>query len=119
METEVQIRAFRATTDPETCLKFILGHQKVLENHGIYKVTSSAVDWMYNPAVFVLAVESLDRKKLFGGARIHAANGKDPLPIETATGKMDSRIYDYVRKYSENGTGELCGLWNSIEVAGL
>jgi hypothetical protein len=119
METEIQIRAFRATEDSETCLKFILDHQKVLENHGIYKVTSSSVDWMYSPAVFVIVVESLDRKKLFGGARIHAYNQKDILPIEEATSQMDKRIHSVVRKYAENGTGELCGLWNSIEVAGL
>lgn len=119
METEVRIRAFRATDDSETCLKFILGHQKVLENHGIYNVTSSAVEWMYNPAVFVIVVESLDGAKLYGGARVHAANGKDMLPIEIATGEMDKRIHEYVALYAQGGTGELCGLWNSIEVAGL
>jgi len=119
METEVRIRAFRATDDSETCLKFILGHQKVLENHGIHNVTSSTLEWMYSPAVFVIVVESLDKKRLYGGARIHAADGKTPLPIETATGDMDTKIYEYVKLYAQNGTGELCGLWNSIEVAGL
>src|ERR1700745_3592912 len=115
METEIRIRAFRAVDDSETCLKYILGHQKVLENHGIYNVTSSVVEWMYNAAVFVIVVESLDRTKLCGGARLHAADGKIPLPIEVATGEMDPRVYDYIRFYAKNGTGELCGLWNSIE----
>ncbi|MEP6684530.1 MAG: hypothetical protein ABJA35_14770 [Parafilimonas sp.] len=119
MDTEVRIRAFRAIDDSETCLKFILGHQKVLENHGIYNVTSSVVEWMYSPSVFVIVVESLDRTKLYGGARVHAADGKYPLPIEVATGEMDPRVYEYVKFYAQNGTGELCGLWNSIEVAGL
>jgi hypothetical protein len=119
MEKEIRIRAFRAINDSETCLKYILGHQKVLENHGIYNVTSSVVEWMYSSAVFVIVVESLDRTKLYGGARVHAADGITPLPIEVATGEMDSRIYDYIKFYAKNGTGELCGLWNSIEVAGL
>jgi len=119
METEIQIRAFRATHDPDTCLRFILGHQKVLENHGIYKVTSSAVDWMYSPAVFVIVVESMDRTKLFGGARIHAFTESGQLPIEEATAQMDKRIHTVVKKWAQKGTGELCGLWNSIEVAGL
>jgi hypothetical protein len=119
MEHEIRIRAFRSVDDYDTCLKFILGHQKVLENHGIYNVSSSAVEWMYNPSVFVIVVESLDRSKLYGGARVHAADGKNMLPIEVATGEMDSRIYDYVRHYSKRGTCEFCGLWNSIEVAGL
>ena len=60
METEVSIRAFRAIDDIETCLKFVAGHQKVLENHGIYNVTSSSHQWMYSPSVFVIVVESLD-----------------------------------------------------------
>src|SRR6185436_3976993 len=115
METEIQIRAFRATHDPDTCLRFILGHQKVLENHGIYKVTSSAVDWMYSPAVFVIVVESMDRTKLFGGARIHAFTESGQLPIEEATAQMDKRIHTVVKKWAQKGTGELCGLWNSIE----
>lgn len=119
METEVRIRAFRATEDRETCLKFVLGHQRVLENHGIYNVTSSTIEWIESPSVFVIVVESLDKKRLYGGARIHIANGKNPLPIETATGDMDAKIYDYIKFYSKNGTAELCGLWNSIEVAGL
>jgi hypothetical protein len=119
MDKEIRIRAFRATDDIETCLKFISGHQKVLENHGVRNVTSSTAEWIYSPAVFVIVVESLDRMKLYGGARMHAANGKTPLPIEAATGDMDPKIYEYVRKYAKNGTGELCGLWNSIEVAGL
>src|ERR1700710_2144535 len=102
METEVRIRAFRATDDSETCLKFILGHQKVLENHGIYNVTSSVVEWMYSPSVFVIVVESLDGTRLYGGARVHAADGKFPLPIESATGEMDPRVYDYVKFYAQN-----------------
>jgi len=119
METEIRIRAFRAINDSETCLKYISGHQKVLENHGIFNVSSSLDEWMYSPSVFVIVVESLDKTKLYGGARIQAADGKALLPIEIATGDMDPRIYNYVKLYAQNGTGELCGLWNSIEVAGL
>lgn len=119
METEIRIRAFRAIDDRETCVKYILGHQKVLENHGIQNVTSSVAEWMFNPAVFVIVVESLDKSKLYGGARVHAADGKTMLPIEVATGDMDNRVHEYVALYAAGGTGELCGLWNSIEVAGL
>ncbi len=118
METEIIIRAFRATDDSETCLRFIEGHRKVLENHGINKVTSSNDDWMYSKSVFVIVVETLNREKLYGGARIHAADGITPLPIEEATMGMDSSIYGIVRNSAVDGTGELCGLWNSVEVAG-
>lgn len=119
MKTEIRIRAFRATDDPETCEKFIAGHSKVLEHHGISKVTSANEEWAQSSAVFVVVVEDLERTKLFGGARLHASDGKNLLPIEEATKGFDEKIIDYVRQYAENGTGELCGLWNSIEVAGL
>ncbi len=86
LNTEILIRAFRATDDLETCQKFIDGHKNVLEHHGIIKVTSSNNEWAHNPAVFVIVVESVDGKKLYGGARVHAANGITKLPIEDATG---------------------------------
>src|SRR5690606_36299434 len=82
------------------------------------KVTSSKNEWISNPAAFVLIVESLDKKRVYGGARIHVAGGSEPLPIEQATGALDSSVFDLVRKYAQNGTGEICGLWNSREIAG-
>jgi len=119
MNTEIRIRAFRATDDYETCLKFIEGHRKVLEYHGIFQVSSSNHLWAKSPAVFVIVVETLDGSKLYGGARLHAVDGKTMLPIEVATSEMDATIHDVVAFHAQNGTGELCGLWNSKEVAGL
>lgn len=115
---EVRLRAFRAIDDPETCNKFVEGHTKVLTSIGVKKVTSSNNAWMYNPSSFVLIVESLDRSKVYGGARLHVVNGVVPLPVEEATGSFDSRIYDTVYEYALKGTGEVCGLWNSREIAG-
>jgi hypothetical protein len=119
METEIRIRAFRATDDLETCKKFIAGHRKVLTIYGIENVSTNTYDWIYNPSIFVVVVESLDKEKLFGGARVQAVDGINPLPIEDATSQFDPRICDFVRYYSQFGTGELSGLWNSKEVAGL
>lgn len=115
---EVRLRAFRAIDDPEACLLFLQGHARVLTSIGVERVTSSNDAWMHNPASFVLIVESLDRSKVYGGARIHVANGTDPLPVEEATGALDPRIYDYIYEYGLQGTGEICGLWNSREIAG-
>lgn len=114
----VRLRAFRAIDDPKTCERFIAGHAHVLTAIGVKKVTSSKDDWMYNPAAFVLIVESLDGETVYGGARIHVAGGSQPLPIEEATGMMDPKIFDLVWKYGQEGTGEVCGLWNSREIAG-
>lgn len=115
----VRLRAFRAVDDPETCELFIEGHTHVLTSIGITKVTSSKNDWMFNPAAFVLVVESLDGKKVYGGARVHVAGGNQPLPIEQATSALDASIFDLIWKYAQHGTGELCGLWNSREIAGF
>jgi hypothetical protein len=118
MITEVRIRAFRATDDPQTCETFIEGHKKILENHGVSKVTSSNNEWVGNPSVFVLVVEA-DDGRMFGGARVHAADGVHALPIEGAVGDLDPNIRHMVQTLAVNGTGEICGLWNSKEVAGL
>lgn len=119
MITEIRIRAFRAINDPEACLQFINGHRHVLSIYGIENITTNTDDWMYNPAIFVIVVESLDGEKLYGGARVQVADGITPLPIEEATGKMDPKIYDIVKYYSQFGAAELSGLWNSKEVAGF
>ncbi|MEP6512944.1 MAG: hypothetical protein ABJA79_03695 [Parafilimonas sp.] len=119
MEKELRIRAFRAPNDPETCRKYIIGHRKVLENHGINKVTSSTEDWVNSTCVFVVVVETMNGEKLYGGVRIHAYEGENFLPMQEAIADMDSRIHYVIQRYAANGTGELCGLWNSLEVAGL
>lgn len=115
----VQIRAFRAVDDPESCEKFIRGHRRVLELIGIKEVTSSKNEWKDNPAAFVIIVESPDGEKVYGGARIHAADGTSALPLEEATGELDASIFDIVKAAAATGTGEVCGLWNSREVAGM
>lgn len=117
-EPEVRLRAYRAIDEPETCELFIEGHTHVLTNIGVTKVTSSKNEWAKNPAAFVIVVESLDGKKVYGGARVHVAGGLEPLPIEQATGAMDPSIFDLVWKFAQSGTGEVCGLWNSREIAG-
>lgn len=115
---EVRLRAFRAIDDHEACTLFLQGHERVLTNIGVKKVTSSNNAWMFNPSAFVLIVESLDRSKVFGGARVHVADGYVPLPVEEATGSFDTKIFEYVYDHALQGTGEVCGLWNSREIAG-
>lgn len=115
----LKIRAYRAINEPDTCEKFIEGHSQVLHNIGVKKVTSSKNDWMYNPNTFVIIVEHEDGR-VMGGSRVDVAGGTQLLPIEEATGYLDNKIYGLVAQYSQNGgTGEICGLWNSREVAGL
>lgn len=115
---EVRLRAFRSIDEPDTCQLFVEGHADVLSSIGVKKVTSSKNDWTYNPAVFVIVVESMDGKRVFGGARVHVAGGTQQLPIEEAISKIDPSIHEIIDEYAKNGTGEICGLWNSKDLAG-
>lgn len=115
---EVRIRAFRAIDEPQTCELFIKGHREVLTSIGVTKVTSSKNEWAENPDAFVIIVESLNGKEVFGGARVHVAGGTEPLPIEQATSQLDPSIHELVWTYAQSGTGEICGLWNSNKLAG-
>jgi len=57
---------------------------------------------------------------MYGAIRIQMSDGVKPLPIQTAIGEMDPRIHHLIDNYYKTGgVGELCGLWNSKEVAGM
>jgi hypothetical protein len=71
---------------------------------------------MQHENTVVIIVEDDTRTKTYGGARVQLADGKLPLPIETAIGKYDPKIYDVVKPGS---SAELCAMWNSKEVAGM
>jgi hypothetical protein len=111
-------KAFRAIDDPTSCLRFIEGHANVLKEYGVTKVSSSNNFWMYNPYVYVIAVEDIHTGMMVSGVRIHIANRDYPLPIETAVGAIDRKIFDVVDIYRESGVGEVCALWNSRSIAG-
>jgi hypothetical protein len=112
-------KAFRAVDDRAACMKFIEGHTHVLEIFGITQITSAKIDWVLNPDVFVILVTAEEGGRALAGGRIHQANRKNPLPVEDAVGYMDDRIYAMVEERTDAGTGELCGLWNSWDIAGL
>lgn len=115
----LHFRAFRAVDDRSACMKFIEGHTHVLEIFGITQITSAKIDWVLNPNVYVILVSAEEGGKALAGCRVHIADGKTPLPIESAVGAMDERIYTMVSERISAGTGEFCGLWNSWEIAGL
>jgi len=111
--------AFKAINDPVRCAKFIEGHRQVLESIGVKKVTSAKEDWIMNPDVIVVVVESGEDGKIYGGARIHKANKEFPLPMVEAIEDLDSNIKNVINKDLDAGTGEVCGLWNSRQITGL
>ncbi|TDQ06471.1 hypothetical protein [Pedobacter metabolipauper] len=115
----VRFRAFKATEDEEACYKFIDGHRKVLEIYGITMITSAKHQWVTHDNTYVILVESLEDGRALGGARIQIADEELKLPIEDAIGKIDVNIYKQLEERKKLKTGELCGLWNSREIAGF
>lgn len=115
----VNFTAFRAVDDRDACMRFIEGHKRVLEIFGITQITSAKADWILNPDVYVMLVTDADTGKVVGGGRIHRANRINRLPVEEAVGYMDEKIYKMVDDYTDAGTGEVAGVWNSFEIAGL
>lgn len=116
----IRIKAFRAVNNESACQQFADGHLKVLADYGVTKVTSAKNDWMYNPDVYVIIAYHKDTGEVVGGVRVHVSGTANiPLPFESAVAQVDERVIDLVKKRAEDGTAELCGLWNAKVVAGL
>lgn len=115
----IKFTAFRAVNDRDACMRFVEGHKRVLEIFGITQITSAKADWVLNPDVYVMLVSDADTGKILGGGRVHKANGVNRLPVEEAVGYMDEKIHKLVEDRTPAGTGEIAGVWNSFEVAGL
>ena len=116
---QINIRAFRAINEYETCLKYMTNHVNVLKDYGITNVTSSNDEWIKNPNMYCVIAETVNENEMIGGIRVQVSDSKNMLPVETAIGKMDNRIYEMVKNYRiHGGVGELCGLWNAKIIAG-
>jgi len=115
---ELKIRIYKATDNPEACERFAKGHENVLLDYGIKKVTSSNTTWFNDPDVFIVMVESPSGNDLLGGARLHIKNKEHFLPIESAISNLDSNIHKLINPDFAFKTGELCGLWNTKNTSG-
>lgn len=116
MEAPITIRAFRAVDEPETCQRFYDGHVNVLRSYGVDPISSAKREWFINPAVYGVIAER--NGVVLGGVKIHKVGGTQWLPVEEGVGYLDERLFDVVKKYSLDGAGEACGLWNAREVSG-
>jgi hypothetical protein len=112
------IKAYRASDDIETSLRYAEGHRKVLEAYGIKQVTSATHNWLHDPNTYVLIVESEDGSKIYGGTRVQIRSPQLKMPMEDAIAKIDKNIYGYVDEIGDYNVAEFCGLFNSKEVAG-
>lgn len=116
--TSVVFRALRAYDEPETCLKFIEGHKKVLESYGITMITSNNSKWIYHKNTYIILAEDSNDHKALGGVKIQISDNELLLPIVDAVAKIDPRIYKAVDSSNNKIIAEACGMWNSKEIAG-
>ena len=114
----VTFRAFRACDEPETCLKFIEGHRRVLEAYGITMITSNNAKWVSHKNTYVILAEAIDDYRALGGVKIQIADEELQLPMIDAVSKVDFKIYDVFNQYKDLKIAEACGMWNSREIAG-
>ncbi|MBK7666733.1 MAG: hypothetical protein IPJ32_04900 [Sphingobacteriaceae bacterium] len=115
---ELKIRIYKAIDNLLACERFAKGHENVLLDYGIKKVTSSNTGWFNDPDVFIVMVESVSGDELFGGARLHIKNREHLLPIENAISALDKNIHKLINPDVAYKTGELCGLWNTKSISG-
>ena len=117
--TKYKVETYRAVDRPDLNKIFLEEHANVLKDYGVTMITSFKQSWLENP--YAHCVVAYDEKGVMvGGIRVHIKDwNKYPLPMEVAIAKLDEGIYDLVKKYKNQGVGELCGLWNSKSVQGV
>lgn len=111
------IRAFRAKEDASSCQAYLHGHRKVLADIGVTNVLTAAETWCEDDNTYVLVAEHAEFG-MVGGLRLQVDDGENDLPMMSAIRSMDPRIGPVMRKLAPHGNAELCGLWNSKEIAG-
>lgn len=114
-----KLKAFRAINNRKVCEQYLAGHQQVLKDYGIENITTNNNIWFELPSVYGIVAYLEGSDEVVGGVRIQLADGKTPLPVETAVGYLDPKIYDIIKKNIDKGTGEICGLWNANKVSGI
>ncbi len=114
---KLKFRAFRPVDDLVLSERYLKGHTRVLEDYGITNITSNNRVWLEMDSIYGVVAEN-EEGELVGGIRVQMADGVHPLPVEKAVGHMDARIHDVVKKFYDNGVGELSALWNAKSVAG-
>ncbi len=116
---QYKIRAFKATDDYVSCLKFHEGHNQVLQNYGIENLNTAQPDWITDDCVYVISVED-DKGKCVGGLRVHKYTGPHcSMPLIDALKDIDHRVEKLFLDSLPLGTAEVCGLWNAKEVYGM
>lgn len=114
---QITIRAFRAKDEPGTCMEFLRGHGKVLEDFGITNVTTNNPLWCDDPDTYVIVVLT-KKMKMVGGIRLEVGKPGRVLPMKEALMKLDPSVDRVLFDLAGSGMAEVCGLWVAKEFIG-
>jgi hypothetical protein len=108
----IRIRAYKASSDQETCQRFLDGHRKVLEEFNLESISTNTPRWISHDDTYVVVAEY--KGELVAGARLQLVDNKYPLPVQDAVAHYDPKIHTLIsEKQADGGACELCGLWNA------
>jgi hypothetical protein len=116
---EVVLKILRASEDVELCQSMVEGHKRVLHAYGIKNISSFNTDWIGRDDVILIVAMSADGKKVLAGTRLQSGDKPEDFPLYQAVGHMDEGLKSWLATLIQDGTMELNGMWNSIELAGM
>ena len=113
----IDLIAFRAPERPDLCMEFLREHRQVLADFGISKVSSSTAEWM-NDRNCIVIVAMHGTLGMVGGIRLQRSTEGQRIPMERSLEQKAPTISDEIAALRPFGVGEVCGLWNSMRMAG-
>mgnify|MGYP006421009739 FL=1 len=116
---EVVLKILRASEDVVLCQAMVEGHKRVLHAYGIKNISSFNTDWIGRDDVILIVAMSADGNKILGGTRLQSGDKPEDFPLYQAVGHMDEGLKPWLATLLKDGTMELNGMWNSIELAGM
>ena len=116
---EVVLKILRASEDVVLCQAMVEGHKRVLHAYGIKNISSFNTDWIGRDDVILIVAMSADGNKILAGTRLQTGDKPEDFPLYQAVGHMDEGLKPWLSTLLKDGTMELNGMWNSIELAGM
>jgi hypothetical protein len=115
----LSVKAYCAHESVGNCRANAEVHAQVLRRYDIGNITSARHGWWENEQTSVLLLEDAATSEPLGAVRLQRWGNGIPLPMENAMAKVDTRVHDWVARFSNDGVGELCGLWCAPRVKGF
>lgn len=117
MNDLITIHAFRPQNDPIAYRSYLEGHHAVLADLGVLAVVKPKGPEEEPPdRIIVVAVH--EELGMVGGIRIDSAGPGRQLPMQKALSALEPRVDGVIEQLTNEGCGEICGLWNSSRFAG-